>query len=174
MRSAVGEAFCPKWEGGLYLWAPGPRSLGSRDGSPSDSVSDLGSLGNFDCGGYNIDGAKRELMIRSPEAADIRAMVRDGKWEKSKTVSGEVMRLRWGGRGHGRRIVSSGRPGLIPGTLRDALYEEIRRGLCESFQLPVETSRRVWKLGEEVETRATGCMYGLRALGTSEFGRDRA
>lgn len=70
--------------------------------------------------------------------------------------------------------MSSGRPGLIPGTLREALCEEIRRGLCESFQLPVETSRRVWKLGEEVETRATGCMYDLRGLGTSEFGRDRA
>jgi hypothetical protein len=56
-------------------------------------VSDLGSLGNFDCGGYNIDGAKHELMIRSSEAADIRAMVRDGEWEKSKTVSGEEVRL---------------------------------------------------------------------------------
>lgn len=74
-----------------------------------------------------------------------------------------------------RRIVSSGRLGLILVTLWDALCEEIGRGLCESFQLPVETSRRVWKYGEEVETRATACVCMIcQAFGTGKFGSDRA
>jgi hypothetical protein len=30
--------------GGLYLWAPGPKSLGDRAGSAWDFVSDVGSL----------------------------------------------------------------------------------------------------------------------------------
>lgn len=95
-------------EGGIYLWAPGPRSLGNRDRSPSDSVSDPGSLGKFECVGYNLDGAKHKLMIRSSGAADIRAMVRDRKCEKIKTVSEEEMRLLWGGRRHGGGLCQVG------------------------------------------------------------------
>ena len=79
MHSAVGNALSRGWEAGLYLWAPGPRSLGSRDGSPSNSVSEVGFPGNSDRVGYNLNRAEHKLVFGSSEAADIRAMVRERK-----------------------------------------------------------------------------------------------
>lgn len=80
LHSAIDEGPSLGWESRLYLWAPGPKSLGCRDGSPSNSVSDLGSLDNIGRVGYDgTDRAKHELLIRSPEAVDIRAMIRKRK-----------------------------------------------------------------------------------------------
>lgn len=85
MHSAVGEGSSFRWEHGIYHWAPGPKSLGRRDWSPSNCVSGIGFLGNFASVGYNIDRAGQELMVRSSEAMDIRAMVREREYEKSRT-----------------------------------------------------------------------------------------
>jgi hypothetical protein len=64
-------------------------------------------------------------------------------------VSEEEMKLIWGGRAH-RKAGSCQLGGLawLRSALRETWVRKLVVGCAASFQLLVETSRRVWKLGE--------------------------